>query len=173
MGFSVTIASAIVLIGLIVLFGSVSAVLVYSLNVLSDTAREYLNHEKDKLDVKLELEIETINPDSCIINVKNLGTKTIFLKKQEDFQWNTIVISYQNNSHWRSYIIENYTVLEVNITDTEVTFDPAKHSFINPGEEAGISFNLPEGAPTIPEQATVIIVFTSHYGTTAQAEGVR
>lgn len=173
MGFSVTIASAIVLIGLVVLFGSVSAVLVYSLNVLSDTAREYLSHEKDKLDVKLELEIETINQDSCMINVKNLGTKTIFLKKQEDFQWNTIVISYQNNSHWRSYIVENYTVLEVNITDTEVTFDPAKHSFINPGEEARISFDLPEGAPEIPEQATVIIVFTSHYGTTAQAEGVR
>ena len=173
MGFSVTIASAIVLIGLVVLFGSVSAVLVYSLNVLSDTAREYLSHEKDKLDVKLELEIETINQDSCTINVKNPGTKTIFLKEQEDFQWNTIMISYQNSSQWRSYIIENYTVLEVNITNTEVTFDPANHGFINPGEEARISFDLPEGAPLVPNEATVIIVFTSHYGVTAQAEGVR
>ena len=173
MGFSVTIASAIVLIGLVVLFGSLSAVLVYSLNVLSDTAREYLRHERDKLDVKLELEIETINQDSCTINVKNPGTKTIFLKEQEDFQWNTIMISYQNGSQWRSYIIENYTVLEVNITNTEVTFDPANHGFINPGEEARISFDLPEGAPLVPNEATVIIVFTSHYGVTAQAEGVR
>jgi archaellum component FlaF (FlaF/FlaG flagellin family) len=173
MGFSVTIASAIVLIGLVVLFGSLSAVLVYSLNVLSDTAREYLRHERDKLDVKLELEIETISQDSCTINVKNPGTKAIFLKEQEDFQWNTIMISYQNGSQWRSYIIENYTVLEVNITNTEVTFDPANHGFINPGEEARISFDLPEGAPLVPNEATVIIVFTSHYGVTAQAEGVR
>ena len=173
MGFSVTIASTIVLIGLVVLFGSISAVLVYSLNVLSDTAREYLRHERDKLDVKLELEIETISQDSCIINVKNPGTKTIFLKEQEDFQWNTIMISYQNNSHWLSYVIENYTVLEVAITDTQTSFDPAYHSFINPGEEARISFDLPAGAPVIPNKATVIIVFASHYGVTTQAEGER
>ena len=149
MGFSVTIASTIVLIGLVVLFGSLSAVLVYSLNTLSDTTREYLSHERDKLDVKLELEIETINADSCIIKVKNSGTKTIFLQNQENFQWNSIVISYQNNSHWLSYIIENYTVLEVRVTGTEVFFDPASHSFINPGEEARIRFNLPEEAPHV------------------------
>ncbi len=95
MGFSVTIASTIVLIGLVVLFGSLSAVLVHSLNTLSDTTREYVSRERDKLDVKLELEIETINADSCIIKVKNSGTKTIFLQSQEDFQWNSIVASYQ------------------------------------------------------------------------------
>jgi len=173
MGFSVTIASAIVLIGMVVLFGSLSAVLVYSLNVLSDTAREYLRHERDKLDVKLELEVETINQDSCIINVKNPGSKTIFLIEQEDFQWNTIMISYQNNSHWLSYVIEDYTVLEVKITDTQTSFDPANHGFINPGEEARISFDLPAEAPMIPNKATVIIVFASHYGVTAQAEGER
>jgi hypothetical protein len=77
------------------------------------------------------------------------------------------------NSHWLSYIIEDYTVLEVNVTDTEVSFDPSSHSFINPGEEARISFSLPEEAPAIPEGAIVIIVFASHYGVTAQAEGVR
>ncbi len=100
MGFSVTIASTIVLIGLVVLFGSLSAVLVHSLNTLSDTTREYVNRERDKLDVKLELEIETINEDSCIIKVKNSGTKTIFLQSQENFQWNSIVTSYQ--SRWLS-----------------------------------------------------------------------
>jgi archaellum component FlaF (FlaF/FlaG flagellin family) len=100
MGFSVAIASTIVLIGLVVLFGSLSAVLVHSLNTLSDTTREYVNRERDKLDVKLELEIETINADSCIIKVKNSGTKTIFLQSQEDFQWNSIVASYQ--SRWLS-----------------------------------------------------------------------
>lgn len=144
MGFSVTIASTIVLIGLVVLFGSLSAVLVYSLSTLSDTTKEYLNRERDKLDVKLELEIETINAASCVINVKNVGTKTIFLQNQENFQWNSIVISYQVNSDWLSYIIENYTVLEVKVTGTTVSFDPASHSFINPGEAARISFNLPD-----------------------------
>lgn len=175
MGFSVTIASTIVLIGLVILFGSFSAVLVYSLNTLSDTTREYLSHERDKLDVRLELEIELIEVDSCTIIVKNLGAKTIFLKEQGDFQWNSIMVSYQNNSHWLSYVVEDYTVLEIRIPDTAppLTFDPAGHSFVNPGEEARISFNLPEDAPEIPNKAVVIIVFASHYGITAQAEGAR
>ena len=173
MGFSVTIASTIVLIGLVVLFGSLSAVLVYSLNTLSDTTKEYFNRERDKLDVKLKLTISSIEANSCIVRVINQGTKTIFLQSQENFQWNSIVISYQNNSHWLSYIIENYTVLDVKVTNTSVSFNPASHRFINPGEEARISFNLPEEAPAIPEGATVIIVFASHYGVTAQAEGVR
>jgi hypothetical protein len=75
--------------------------------------------------------------------------------------------------HWLSYIIEDYTVLEVKVIDTQVSFNPSSHKFINPGEEARISFNLPEDAPAIPVGATVIIVFASHYGVTAQAEGVR
>lgn len=77
------------------------------------------------------------------------------------------------NSHWLSYIIENYTLLDVKVIDTQVSFNPATHSFINPGEEARISFNLPEEAPAIPEGVAVIVVFASHYGVTAQAEGVR
>lgn len=96
MGFSVTIASAIVLIGLIILFGSLSAVLVYSLNTLFDATKEYVNRERDKLDVRLELNITSIESDSCVIEVKNLGTKTIFLQSQNNFQWNSIVTSYQN-----------------------------------------------------------------------------
>ena len=173
MGFSVTIASTIVLIGLVILFGSLSAVLVYSLNTLSDTTKEYVNRERDKLDVRLELDIVSIEARSCTITVKNLGTKTIFLQSQQDFKWNSIVISYQNNSHWLSHIIENYTVLDVKVIDTLVSFNPTSHSFINPGEEARISFNLPEEAPAISEGATVVIVFASHYGVVAQAEGVR
>jgi archaellum component FlaF (FlaF/FlaG flagellin family) len=175
MGFSVTIASTIVLIGLVVLFGSLSAVLVYSLNTLSDATREYVSRERDKLDVKLGLEIQTISADSCEISVKNSGTKAIFLQSQENFQWNSIVISYQNNSNWLSYVIENYTVLEIRILDTSplILFDPASHSFINPGEEAIISFDLTEDAPAIPTKAPVVVVFASHYGVTAQAEGAR
>ena len=173
MGFSVTIASTIVLIGLIILFSSLSAVLVYSLNTLSDTTKEYVNRERDKLDVRLEMDIDSIADRSCTTTVKNLGTKTIFLQSQKGFKWNSMVISYQNNSHWLSYIIEDYTVLDVKVIDTTVFFNPASHSFINPGEEARISFNLPEEAPAIPKKATVIIVFASHYGVTAQAEGVR
>ena len=174
MGFSVTIASAIVLIGLIILFGCLSTVLVYSLNTLSDVTKEYIGRERDKLDVRLELSLTSIGANSCIINVRNLGTKTVFLQSQRNFQWNSIVTSYQTNEkNWFSYIIEDYTVLEVNVTDTQVSFDPGNHGFINPGEEARISFNLPEEAPGIPVGATVIVVFASHYGVTAQAEGVR
>ena len=173
MGFSVTIASAIVLIGLVIFFGSLSAVLVYSLNTLFDTTKEYVNREREKFDVRLELNITSIGADTCTIKLRNLGTKTIFLQSQENFQWNSIVISYQNNSQWLSYIIENYTVLDVRVIDTQVLFNPADHPFINPGEEATISFNLPEEAPTISQGTTVIVVFASHYGATAQTEGVR
>lgn len=173
MGFSVTIASGIILIGLIVLAGIIITTVFYSIDTLSTTAKMYADSERNKLDVRLELNIGLIDERQITFNVTNLGSKTIFFKNQTGFQWNSIVISYQNNSLWLSYIIKNYTVLEVNVTDTQVSFDPSSHSFINPGEEARISFNLPEDAPAIPVGATVIIVFVSHYGITAQAEGVR
>jgi archaellum component FlaF (FlaF/FlaG flagellin family) len=173
MGFSVTIASSIVLIGLLVMFASVSVAMFQGLRELSSVAGEYLNRERERLDVKLELKVEGVNATSCNITVKNTGSKTIFLRDQNGFRWNTIVLSYENNSQWLSYTIEEYTVVAVKVSGTNTSFDPSSHKFINPGEEALIYFQIPDGAPEIPIQAVVSITFATHYGVTAEARGVR
>jgi archaellum component FlaF (FlaF/FlaG flagellin family) len=173
MGFSVTIASSIVLIGLLAAFASVSVAMFQGLNELSYAAKEYFSRERERLDVKFELEVDVVNSTSCEIIVKNTGSKTIFLQSQNGFQWNTIVFSYGNNSQWRSYPIEQYEVLEVNVTGTSQSFDTGNHSFINAGEEALISFSIPAEAPEIPEDGVVSVAFATHYGVTAIKEAVR
>jgi archaellum component FlaF (FlaF/FlaG flagellin family) len=173
MGFSVTIASSIVLIGLLVIFTSVSVALFQGLSEISTVAGEYLNREREMLNVKLEVEVNGVNADSCNITLKNKGGKTIFLREQNGFQWNTIVFSYMNNSHWLSYTIEKYTVLAVKVSGTNASFDVSSHKFINPGEEALIHFEIPDGAPEIPLQAVVSVAFATHYGVAAEDRGVR
>ncbi len=173
MGFSVTIASCIVLIGLIAAFTLVSVAVFQGLKDFSTATREYVNRERSRLDVRLVLEVEAINASSCNITVKNTGSKTIFLRDQNGFQWNTIVLSYKNNSSWLSYAIEDYKVITIKVSNTSHLFDPASHKCINPGEEALISFQIPDGAPEIPLDAVVSIAFATHYGVTAGARGVR
>lgn len=173
MGFSVTIASSIVLIGLLAAFTSVSVALFQGLNELSYATKEYLNRERERLDVKLQLEVEGVNATSCNITVRNTGCKTIFLQSQNGFQWNTIVISYGNNSYWWSYNVEEYEILEIKVSETSYYFDCSSHNFINPGEEARILFSIPAEAPEIPIQGVVSVVFATHYGVAASGEVVR
>lgn len=173
MGFSVTIASCIVLIGLIAAFTSVSVAVFQGWKDIYATTKEYLDREKSMLDVELELKVEAINATSCNITVKNTGSKTIFLRDQNGFQWNTIVLSYGNNSNWLSYTIEEYEVITIKVSNTSYSFDPTSHKCINPGEEALISFQIPAEAPEIPLDAVVSVAFATHYGVTAEARGVR
>jgi archaellum component FlaF (FlaF/FlaG flagellin family) len=173
MGFSVTIASCIVLIGLIATFTAVSVAVFQGWKDIYVANKEYLDREKSMLDVELELEVDAINATSCEITVKNTGGRTIFLREQNGFQWNTIVLSYGNNSHWLSYAIEDYEVIAINVSGTGYSFDPASHKCINPGEEAMIYFQIPDGAPEIPLEAVVSIAFATHYGVTAEVRGVR
>jgi archaellum component FlaF (FlaF/FlaG flagellin family) len=173
MGFSVTIASSIILIGLLAAFSSVSVAVFYGLKEFSYASNERLNREREKLDVEIQLKVEAVNATSCNITVMNTGSKTIFLRSQNGFQWNTILISYSNNSHWLSYVIEEYEVLEVKVSETNFTFSPSSHSFISPGEEALISFSIPSGASEIPIQGLVSITFATHYGVTARGEALR
>lgn len=173
MGFSVTIASAITLVGLLVAFTSVSVGIFQGLRELSNIANEYLSHEREKLDVRLDLTVESVTSTSCNITVKNTGCRTVFLKGQNGFQWNTILFSYGNSSEWRSYSIEQYQVLEIEVSNTSYSFNVDSHSFVNPGEEALISFSIPNGAPEIPVEGLVSVAFATHYGVTARDEGVR
>jgi archaellum component FlaF (FlaF/FlaG flagellin family) len=173
MGFSVTIASSIVFIGLMVAFVSVSTTMFNGFREINNAASDYLEQEKERLDVRVELEVNSIDDRSVNITAKNVGCKTIFLKSQNGFQWNTVVISYQNNTQWRSYNIEDYTVSEIRASGTDTTFDAVSHSFVNPGEEALILFTVPEDAPDIPSNGVILVAFVTHYGTAALKEAVR
>ncbi|MEM3731038.1 MAG: hypothetical protein QW667_07880 [Candidatus Bathyarchaeia archaeon] len=173
MGFSVTISSSIILIVLFALSSSFLITIFQGLKEISYATEKYLSCQSGKLGVALHLTIDFINATSCIVTVKNTGSKVIFLKKQEGFSWNTIILSYGNDSFWFSYPIENYEILEIKVSETNYTFSPEDHSFLNSGEEAKIYFNIPENAPEIPLNGLVSVVFVSHYGVDAKGEGVR
>lgn len=173
MGFSVTISTAIILIGLIVLLSSASVAIIQSAREITCVVDDYLAREREKLDVRLELQIESVNARNCTFAVNNTGSKTVFLQSQNGFQWNTIAFSYGNTSEWRSYLIEDYSVLEVRVSGTNTTFSPNAHPFINPGEEARILFSVPDGAPDVPVDGIATVAFVTHYGVVASAEGVR
>ncbi|RLG25851.1 hypothetical protein DRN85_04690 [Methanosarcinales archaeon] len=168
MGFSVVAASAVILIGLITFIGVVTASLLYAINQLTITLNTLPNRD---LDVQIELDRVNINASLVQFYVKNKGSKTIFLKNQ-DFNWNSVIIAYRNNT-WHSYLIEDYTVSEIKVQNSTVSFNPSTHTYINPGEEAKIIVSLPADAPNIPTNGTVIIVFISHYGVSAMKEEVR
>jgi len=168
MGFSVVAASAVILIGLITFIGVVTASLLYAINQLTITLNTLPNRD---LDVQIELDRVNINASLVQFYVKNKGSKTIFLKNQ-DFNWNSVIIAYRNNT-WHSYLIEDYTVSEIKVQNSTVSFNPSIHTYINPGEEAKIIVSLPADAPNIPTNGTVIIVFISHYGVSAMKEEVR
>lgn len=173
MGFSVTLASAIVFIGFIVIFASFTTVLFQGIKDLYYTAEAYISRERAKIDVKLQLTIEAINATGCSVTVKNLGSKTIFLKNQNGFNWNTIILSYGNSSQWNSYLIEEYEILEIRVSGTNSTFSPNIHDYLNFGEEVSLVFTIPNGAPEIPSQGIVSVTFASHYGVTASGEAVK
>ena len=168
MGFSVAAASAVILIGLITFMGVATASLLYAINHLIILLNTLPNQD---LDVQIELDRVNINASLVQFYVKNKGSKTIFLKNR-DFNWNSVIIAYRNNT-WHSYLIEDYTVSEIKVQNSTVSFNPSTHNYINPGEEAKIIVSLPTDAPNIPTNGTVIIVFISHYGVSAMKEGVR
>jgi len=168
MGFSVAAASAVILIGLITFVGVTTASLFYAINQLTILLNTLPNQD---LDVQIELDRVNINASFVQFYVKNTGSKIIFLKNQ-DFNWNSVIIAYRNNT-WHSYLIEDYTVSEIKVQNSTVSFNVSTHTYINPGEEAKIIVSLPADAPNIPTDGTVIVVFISHYGVSAMKEGVR
>ena len=173
MGFSVTITSSIVLIVLLAISSSFLIAVFQGVKEISYTVKEYVCRERERFDAALQLTVDFLSATSCNITVKNTGSNVIFFKDQNEFRWNTIIVSYGNNSLWRSYPIEEYEILEVKVSGTNHVFNIEDHSFLNTGEEARISFHIPNGAPEIPLQGLVSVVFVTHYGITAKAEAVR
>jgi len=168
MGFSVTISSAIILISLIAVGGTISGAMLYASFIILPEVNTYVETQRTMLDIQLDLSIDSISDRSCVIKVSNTGSRTIFMEGGHN---NTIIISY--GATWRPFLVEDYNVTEIKVSGTNSIFDLDSHRYINPGEEAMIEIYIPSYAPAIPLDATVIVVFASHYGVSTQAEGVR
>lgn len=170
MGFSVTVSSAIILIGLIVFTSVTASTMISAINTLVQLKSLAFKVDPSN-NVKIDLIVSEINASKVRFYIRNSGSKSIFIKLG-DYNWNSVIISYRN-IYWRSYLIENYSILEIRVTGTNCTLDTSIHGSLNPGEEALIEAYLPQGAPEIPVNGRVIVVFASHYGVSAVGEGVR
>jgi hypothetical protein len=166
-GLSVSIASAIVLVGWIAFIGAISTALLTTMNNVGSLVNS-TSKDDIKLSVQLGLRITSVESRSVNFSVTNQGSKDVFLRN-ETFAWNSVIITY-NNSNWQTYLIENYTVLDISATGTNESFDITFHQSIKPGEQALIEMDLPSGAPDILKGSVVNVVFASHYGVSARQE---
>jgi len=167
MGLSVSVASTIILAGWIAFAGTVSTAILSNINDVL-TLMESTSTDEIKVGVQLEINVTGLAPQEINFSVTNTGSKVIFLRN-ETYGWNSIIIAY-NNTNWQTYLIDSYTVLAINISGTNISFDVLSHPCIKPGEEASIQAFLPVGAPDIAESSIVMVVFVSHYGVVALQE---
>jgi hypothetical protein len=167
MGLSVSIASAIVLVGWIAFVGAISTALLTTMNNVG-TLVNSPSSDDVRLSVQLGLAIASVESRSLNFSVQNTGSRDIFLRN-ETFAWNSVIITY-NNTDWQTYLIDNYTVLAIKAIGTNESFDVTSHQSIKPGERALIQVDLPSGAPDIQLGSVVNVVFASHYGVIARQE---
>lgn len=171
MGFSVVVASAISLIGLLVSTSLIIATMLPAANTLAHLSQEILDCNLMDEGARIDLILKGVDNTKVIFCLRNLGPKTIFFRRGS-YDWNTIIVSYRNG-RWRTYIIDNYTILETRVTGTNYTISTGNIICLNPGEEALIEARLPSGAPEIPLNGTITVVFASHYGSKAVIRSVR
>jgi len=167
MGLSVSIASAIVLIGWIAFIGAISTALLATMNNVG-TLVNSTSSDDIKLSVQLGLTIVSVESRSINFSVQNIGSRDVFLRN-ETFAWNSVIVTY-NNTDSQTYLIENYTVLAISATGTNESFDVVSHQNIKPGEQALIEIDVPSEAPDILIGSVVNVVFASHYGVSARQE---
>jgi archaellum component FlaF (FlaF/FlaG flagellin family) len=167
MGLSISIASAVALIGWIIFIGAVSTAMLRTMNEVGLQVNSSTD-DRLRLSVQLRLSITDIENRTVNFTVYNTGAKEIFLRN-DTFAWNTAILTY-NNTDWKTYTIENYTVLRINATGTNETFDLSTHRTIKPGEQALINIQLPTSAPDILMNSVVTVVFATHYGISARQE---
>jgi len=172
MGLSVPIASGIMLIAFTISASMLLQTMIVQTQTLSKAIDEYVAGEADRLGVTLELNITSINASDGKVNLtlRNTGSKTIFLLQNKTLEFRSDVIVAYNGSAatWISQSIDHYDVLEVKVVNTGVVLDPTSHPYLNPGEEALIQISV-DG---LESGSILVVVFVSHYGVTAQAEGV-
>jgi archaellum component FlaF (FlaF/FlaG flagellin family) len=166
-GLSVSIASAIVLVGWIAFIGAISTGMLQTINEVGLQVNSTTD-DKIRLGVQLQLSITSIENRTVNFTVSNTGSREIFLRN-EKFAWNTVLLTY-NNTDWITCMMENYTVLSINATGTTGSFNPTTHHSIKPGEQALINIQLPTSAPDITTNSFTTVVFATYYGISAQQE---
>ena len=175
MGLSVPIASGIMLIA----FTISASMLLQTMIVQTQTLTQMIDwcaaEEADRLEVALELNIISIKASgdrtvNINLTLRNTGSKTIFLLQNKTLEFrNDVIVAYNSSAAtWISQPIDHYDVLEVRVTNTEIVMDPTSHPYLNPGEEALIQLSV-DG---LESGSILVVVFVSHYGVTAKAEGV-
>ena len=169
MGLSVSIASAIVLVGWIAFIGAISTALLTTMNNIGTLANSPSSDDV-KLSVQLGLNITSVESGSLNFSVQNTGSLAIFLRN-ETFAWNSVIVTYNStNTNWQTYLIDNYNVTAISVIGTDESFDVTSHQSINPGEQALIQIYLPSNAPDIQYGSVVDVVFASNYGVVARQE---
>jgi len=168
MGFSSTICTAIVLIGLLVFVVSATATFFLVLKEGISTWVDASRAERLKLEVRLQLNITSIGDREVDVTVRNVGSRTIFLIPG----WNDVIVAYNAGGYWRPFL-SNFDIEQVRVASSETAFSPLTHPYINPGEEALITIRIPAEAPDIPGGSVVMVVFATHYGVSAVGEAVR
>jgi uncharacterized membrane protein YgcG len=173
MGLSVSIASAIAIVGWIAFIGATSTALITTMNNVGILVNSASSNDI-KLNVQLSLAITSVESESINFTVQNMGSREIFFEN-ETFGWNSVIVTY-NSTNWQSYLIDNYTILAINPASSNTSSNFAGQQSIKPGEEALIEVDLPAGAPPILDQTSTSIgsvlnvVFASQYGVTAAQE---
>jgi len=168
MGLSVPVASCIMLIAFTISASMLLQTMIMQAQSLTQMMGSYAAEEADRLEVTLELDITSINASNGMVNLtlRNTGSKTIFLQNQGSIR-NDVIVAYKNSTTtWTSQLV-GYEVLEVRVVNTGVVIDPESHPYLNPGEEALIRISV----GGLESGSILVVVFVSHYGVTAQAEG--
>jgi len=169
-GISTPVAASIVFIGFLVFISSVFGLLINTMHTLVEVT-SHTNY-LDNAYTRIEISNITVSNDTIEMLVKNLGPKTIHLVKY-DYSWCSLIVSYNSSLGWVTYLIDNYTISNITVLDTSVTYSPSEHPFINPGEGAWIIAKLPEGTLEIPDSSPVIVVFSTRFGEIATYEVVK
>jgi len=168
-GLSIPVVSGIMLVALTIFTSLLLHTMIMEAQALTQAISGYAAKEVDRLGVMLELNIVSIDAASGVVNftLRNTGSKTIFLQERGSIRNDVIVACNTSGNVWSSQLV-SYEVLEVKITNTDVEFDPVAHPYLNPGEEALIRITV----SGLRSGSIVVVTFVSHYGMTAQAEGV-
>lgn len=170
MGISTPVAASIVFIGILVFISSAFGLLINTMHLLVEIA-SHVNYG-DKVYTRIEISNITVSNVSVKMLVKNLGPEVIHIIKY-GYSWCSLIISYNSSLGWVTYLIDDYTINNITVLNTNVTYSPSEHSFINPGEGAWITARLPKGAPEIIDGSPVMIVFSTRFGEVAMYEVIK
>lgn len=171
MSASVPVAAIIVFIGAIVFIASTANLMVNIAQSLIELNINMDSHH-NRVYTRIEIANATILNNTITLLVKNMGPETIFLVDQ-GYKWCSLTVSYNSALGWVTYLLDNYNVINITILGSNVAYDGFSREFINPGEGAWITANLPEKAPEIMNGSPIMIVFSSGFGETAKCMVVK